>query len=526
MKKAVIYVRVSSREQKQEGYSIPAQKKLLWDFARKNGFDVVKEFEDDETAKSAGRSNFGAMVEYVKANKDVNTVLVEKTDRLYRNFKDYVLIDELDITVFLVKENEVLGKEASSHQKFMHGIKVLMAKNYVDNLSEEVKKGLKQKAESGIYPCSTPPLGYKMGKIDGRPAPVVDDLNRDLVIGMYERFATGRYSLQSLIDELYAEGLVIPENFPKGTKLKTISKSSVQRILRNPMYYGDFVWKKKIHVGIHEPIISRSLWEKVQEVFAKKDKKGKQEKWGTKEFAYKGLIECGECHRTVSGDRKVKKSGKEYVYYRCTKFKTQCSQKQVSEIKIDDQILQVLKDIELPKDTVDYITASLKSSLVVKRNTTDRERQRLQDQKDKLLARLDRLYEDKLDAEITDEFYNRKFEEYSKKVTDLDTRISKYTQADIDYYRYGSTMLQLAHQASKLYRLANDNEKRELLGYLLSNCQLLDKELVVTYRKPFDTILKRKESFRTQENTSTKAKNTLSGALPSIERTGRDSNPT
>ena len=184
-------MRVSSREQKQEGYSIPAQKKLLWDFARKNGFDVVKEFEDDETAKSAGRSNFGAMVEYVKANKDVNTVLVEKTDRLYRNFKDYVLIDELDITVFLVKENEVLGKEASSHQKFMHGIKVLMAKNYVDNLSEEVKKGLKQKAESGIYPCSTPPLGYKMGKIDGRPAPVVDDLNRDLVIGMYERFATG-----------------------------------------------------------------------------------------------------------------------------------------------------------------------------------------------------------------------------------------------------------------------------------------------------------------------------------------------
>ena len=175
---------------------------------------------------------------------------------------------------------------------------------------------------------------------------------------------------------------------------------------------------------------------------------------------------------------------------------------------------------------MDYITASLKSSLVVKRNTTDRERQRLQDQKDKLLARLDRLYEDKLDAEITDEFYNRKFEEYSKKVTDLDTRISKYTQADIDYYRYGSTMLQLAHQASKLYRLANDNEKRELLGYLLSNCQLLDKELVVTYRKPFDTILKRKESFRTQENTSTKAKNTLSGALPSIERTGRDSNPT
>lgn len=162
MKQAVIYVRVSSKEQKEEGYSIPAQRKLLWEYARINGFKIAKEFEDDETAKSAGRAGFGEMVEFLKENKKIDTILVEKTDRLYRNFKDYVIIDELGVTVFLVKENEKLGKDASSHQKFMHGIKVLMAKNYCDNLSEEVKKGYKQKAESGLYPCSTPPLGYKL----------------------------------------------------------------------------------------------------------------------------------------------------------------------------------------------------------------------------------------------------------------------------------------------------------------------------------------------------------------------------
>ena len=518
-------MRVSSREQKEEGFSIPAQKRLLWDFARKNGFQVVKEFEDDETAKSAGRTNFGAMVDYLKANKDINTVLVEKTDRLYRNFKDYVLIDELGVTVFLVKENEIIGKEATSNQKFIHGIKVLMAKNYVDNLSEEVKKGLRQKAEQGLYPCSIPPLGYKMGKLDGKAGPIVDELNRDLIVAMYERFATGRHSLKSLKDELNAEGLVLTDNFQKSSKLKTISKSTVQRILRNPIYYGDFIWKGKLHIGVHEPIVSRTLWDKVQEILSGKEGIVKQVKWGTKHFAFKGLLECGECFRTVSGDRKIKKTGKEYVYYRCTKHKTDCSQKPINENKVDKQILDTLKDIQLPKDTIAYITEALKDSLSIKRNTTDRERKRLEEQKGKMMTRLDRLYEDKLDGNITEEFYNSKFEDYTEKVKGFDRHILNYTQADIDYYRFGSSIFGLASMASKLYQMANDEEKRELLGFLFSNCQLLDRKLVITYRKPFDIILRHNKSFRTQENGLTKSKNTLSGASDFNWRIGRDSNP-
>ncbi|MBU0660933.1 recombinase zinc beta ribbon domain-containing protein [Patescibacteria group bacterium] len=291
------------------------------------------------------------------------------------------------------------------------------------------------------------------------------------------------------------------------------------------MYYGDFIWKDKIHVGVHEPIINKVLWKNVQDILDSRENRGKQAKWGTRHFTFKGLLECGECHRTVTGDKKTKSSGKEYVYYRCTKYKSECSQKPVNENAINEQIEQALKDIELPKDTVDYITEALKDSLDIKRDTTDRERKRLEDRKIKLMTRLDRLYEDKLDNNITEDFYNRKFNEYTEQVTDLDSRISNYTQADIDYYRYGSGILELAHKASKLYRMANDEEKRELLGYLLSNCQLIDKKLVIEYRKPFEMIMKRNTSFRTSENSLTKAKNTLSGALPSVERTGRDSNP-
>ena len=278
-------------------------------------------------------------------------------------------------------------------------------------------------------------------------------------------------------------------------------------------------------MGTHEPLISRSLWDKVQNILDSKTKKGKQAKWGTKDFAFKGLVECGECHRSISGDRKVKPNGKEYVYYRCTKYKTQCSQKQASETKLEAQIVKALENIKLPSTTVEYVTQALKGSLETKRSTSDRERKRLEDQKSKLLVRLDRLYEDKLDQEIDQAFYDRKFEEYSQKVTDLDSRLTKYTQADLDYYRYGSSMLQLANKAAYLYENANDTEKRELLGYILSNCQLFDKKLQVTYRKPFDTIFKHTQSFRTLEKTVNKRENTLMGASQTMMRTGRDSNP-
>jgi DNA invertase Pin-like site-specific DNA recombinase len=158
--RAVLYARVSSKEQEEEGFSIPSQLKLLREYAQKNRFEIVEEFVDVETAKQAGRANFGQMVHFLKESPSVKAMLVEKTDRLYRNFKDYVTIDELGVEIHLVKEGEVLGPSSRSHQKFIHGIRVLMAKNYIDNLSEEVRKGHAEKAEQGEYP-SHAPIGYR-----------------------------------------------------------------------------------------------------------------------------------------------------------------------------------------------------------------------------------------------------------------------------------------------------------------------------------------------------------------------------
>jgi len=139
---AVLYARVSSREQQQEGYSIDAQVKLLRAAASKDGFEIVREFIEVESAKAAGRKQFAEMVVYFKRNRSCRSLLVEKTDRLYRNYRDALALEDLDIEIRFVKENEILSKNARSQVKFMHDIRLAMARNYSENLREEVKKGM------------------------------------------------------------------------------------------------------------------------------------------------------------------------------------------------------------------------------------------------------------------------------------------------------------------------------------------------------------------------------------------------
>ena len=144
--------RVSSREQENEGYAIPAQLKLLKGYAAAEAFTVAQNYVDVET----GRGAFGEMVTWLRAHPDVRVILVETTDRLYRNLKDWVTIDEPDAEIHFPKEGVVMSRDWRSSEKFMHGIKVLLAKNYIDNLSEEARKGQQEKAEQGIWPTKTP----------------------------------------------------------------------------------------------------------------------------------------------------------------------------------------------------------------------------------------------------------------------------------------------------------------------------------------------------------------------------------
>src|SRR6266567_1926357 len=124
---AILRARVSSKEQAEEGFSLPAQIRPLQEYAVRNGIIIIQEFIDIESAKTGGRAGFNDMVAFLKAHHATcQTILVEKTDRLYRNIKDWAVLDELGVTIHFVKENVIIGPESRSNDQFVHGIKVLM----------------------------------------------------------------------------------------------------------------------------------------------------------------------------------------------------------------------------------------------------------------------------------------------------------------------------------------------------------------------------------------------------------------
>jgi DNA invertase Pin-like site-specific DNA recombinase len=290
-KQAVIYARVSSKEQEKEGFSIPAQLKLLKEYAAANGLAVAQEYVDVETAKQTGRAAFGEMVAYLKSHPSVRVMLVEKTDRLYRNLKDWVTVDELDVEMHFPKEGVVLSRESRSSEKFMHGIKVLMAKNYIDNLSEEARKGMQEKAEQGIWP-TVAPLGYRnVVGADGKKIIEPDPESAPIISRLFEWYATGQHSLKEAARMARDAGLVYRKSVAK------VPVSTVHAILRNRLYTGCLEWNGKLYQGRHDPLVSVELWERVQGVldgrFTKKHRRM------THVFAFSGLIACGKCGCSV-----------------------------------------------------------------------------------------------------------------------------------------------------------------------------------------------------------------------------------
>jgi len=169
-----------------------------------------------------------------------------------------------------------------------------MAKNYIDNLSEEVKKGHTQKAEEGYYPAVAP-VGYRnttnsVGKNVIEPDPALSQF----VVKLFELYATKSYSIKTLANKIKEEGLVLN---------RKIHPSFVHHTLTNPIYYGDFKFRNKIYPGKHKPLIKKALWSKVQAILAERNAKPVHVTSSKrKTFNYSGFISCGQCGYAMVGE--------------------------------------------------------------------------------------------------------------------------------------------------------------------------------------------------------------------------------
>lgn len=474
--RAVVYARVSTPEQEREGFSIPSQLKLLRDYAGANAIRIDGEYVDVETAKRSGRTNFDEMIRYLKRSPSIRTLLVEKTDRLYRNIRDWVTIDGLGVEIHLVKENTILSDGSRSSEKFMHGIKVLMAKNYIDNLSEETRKGMLEKAQQGIWP-SFAPIGYlNVPGPNGKKIIAVDPELGPLVAKAFEWFGSGSYSLKDLATKIRQAGLVYRKSG------KPIGVSTLHSMLRSRIYTGSFEWLGKLYAGSHEPLATQDVWDNVQEVLD--GRSATNVRADPAQFAFTGLMTCGHCGCAMVAEIKKAK----YIYYHCSRFKGKCPEKYVRQEVLEEKFSELMRQLTFPDWVLEEVQKVLREGRQAEQRERDETQQRLTAEADRLQRRLDVLYSDRVDGRIDVEFYDRMVAQWRDERARCLRDIELLHSADDHYVDDAFELLKLVHNAHQEFAKRPPIEKRRMLNLLLSNCSWANGELSAKFRQPFDII--------------------------------------
>ena len=344
MEKYFLYARKSTDTEDKQVLSIDAQINELRKYARDNGLDVVDELIEKRTAKMPGRPIFNEMLERIQ-NGEANGILAWHPDRLARNSIDGgQIVYLLDQTLLNFLRFPIFQFENTSQGKFMLAIMFGQSKYFVDNLSENTKRGLRARVRNGDFP-GLAPFGY-INDVRSKTI-VVDKRYAPLLRQLFEQYARGDASLRDLERFLRGRGVVNRNGKPYGY-------DKIIGILKNPFYYGDFIYWGEIHEGRHEPLISKSLWDKVQKVIALRSY-GKEPAKSPAVFG--GLLNCA-CGMSVTHEtqKRTQKNGNyhEWVYYRCThKSKSvKCFEKPVSEFVLKEQISALVSEFIAPTEMI------------------------------------------------------------------------------------------------------------------------------------------------------------------------------
>jgi site-specific DNA recombinase len=262
MRPGLNYLRVSSRRQVDKGFdedglSLPAQREACTRYATEHGIAIVGEYiERGESARTADRPEFQAMLARIQRDRDVQVVVVHKVDRFARNLEDHVTVRALlrRLGVELVSVVEPL--DDSPQGRLTEGIHALMAEFYSANLAAEIRKGMTQKAKQGGWPHQAP-LGYRNVRkpVGGRLVACIEP-DPDLahhIIAAFELYATGDWTLERLTAELAARGL--RNRGRRDYPPKPLSLGGVAKLLANKAYVGLIYWNGVLVQGQHQPLV-------------------------------------------------------------------------------------------------------------------------------------------------------------------------------------------------------------------------------------------------------------------------------
>ena len=495
----IVWARVSSREQR-EGYSLDAQLRAARDRAQKSGWNIVREFVVAESAKrGAERLVFNEMLKWVKANakrENIEAILSHKLDRICRNMRDAVRIQELEDScgVQLAFVDNQFGPGAAGALSF--NVMAAVAQYYSDNLRNEVIKGIDEKVRQGWMP-GLAPFGY-LNVPGDRENPIIPHPERaEIVRYIFRLYAQGNMSVKSIADRLIAEGHIYRPSEPR-FPLKTISY-----ILTNQVYLGYVMWRDKLYPGKHQPLIDRTLFQQCQDII-----KGRNRRIGTSDLDLAGsLFRCTHCGQSISGEKITKKlsdgSFRQYIYYRCANNYPDSNHPRVRwrEADLEQIIAAELGKLRIESDGMREIVRDTMSKAFTDIGEQKRRRAAsLTKRQTELKSMQDRLLTAFLNGTIDESAFSTKSTGLKTELVEVEENLLQADRFDPSRTQSALAVFDWCQNASQNWLSSNKSVRREILDTVCLNRQLSDVSLCLEMRRPFRELAERPNSGNGQGN--------------------------
>lgn len=478
--KGIVLARVSLARQEKEGLSLKdIQLPTIRDYAKQHDIEIVKEFVFQETASDKIRKKFNEMLDYVKENEEIKAVIAYRVDRITRNFRDAVELDNLrtmyDKEIHFANDRLILKRKSFGKDITDWDTKVYIAKQHINRLQEDAYVTAHRKLTNHEWPGGAP-IGYKNAKNSENKSWIFpNEPEASIVKKIFELYSTGAYSM-----------LEISHRIGKDFGRK-IYKSLTEKILKNKFYIGTMTYDGKEYMHHYERLISVETFNKAQNIIA-----GYQKKHfkfvGLPVFPYRGLIRCADCGCMLTPERKIKKTGQTYHYYHCTQYYRKHPLKWLTEQQLDNQFSSLFNQIKIPEEIVDQIVDKLNTSkLDLKKSNISMEKLYKQ-QQEKLRNRIKVMYDDKLDGSITVDEYEERRNDYKQQLQNLEQKLSALATSDDEYFITSEYILKLASKASELFKSSEVSEKKLIIKSTLQNLEMDQGILRYSWLKPFDKI--------------------------------------
>jgi hypothetical protein len=326
----------------------------------------------------------------------------------------------------------------------------------VDNLSENVKRGMRQKIRRGEYPHK-PPIGYLN---EPRLRTIVLDPQRaPLVRKMFEEYATGSHTFDQLCELVNSWGLTTH-------KRKPVHRSMIPKLLADPFFNGMFRFAGETHEGKHERFISADLFDRVQIVLRKRGRGHYTPK--REPLAFLSLIHCAECGGSITAERQ-----KGHHYYRCTKKLGPCSQKAyIREEALAEQLKAEIRRVALSDTNAENMLAQVEAWRRQAQDTTHEAMQRQKDRLAELETKQSRLLDLYLEGTLSKEDYATRNAEFLREKSALKDKLADVEKKGNCWLEPLTDFIKQANQADKLLVSGNLFEIRDFLRKVGSNLVL------------------------------------------------------